>query len=143
MEIRFYTITDTRNTIGKQLNNYVSTFVNLKYQDLNITTPVFMLKFMEYPNYNYLYIPALKRYYFIDNITIKTNNTFELQCKVDVLESFKDDILAGTGNLTKAESHNPYFGNYDSAENKMIDTYYSNKEITIDSTDKILITLGN
>ncbi len=143
MEIRFYNMVDNRNTIGKKLGSYTSTFIKAKYQEMNITSPTFLLKFMEYPQYNYIHIPALKRYYFIDSITVKTDNTFELACSCDVLESFKEDILAGTGHLTKAESNNPYYGDFESALNKNIEHYYSNKEITIDSTDKVLITLGN
>lgn len=143
MEIRFYTMTDTRNTIGKTLGSYTSTFVKMKYQEMNVTRPIFLLKFMEYPQYNYLYIPALKRYYFINDIVVKTDNTFEIHCSCDVLESFKDDILQGTGHLTKAENNNPYYGDYQSADNKVIEHYYSDKEVTIDSTDKVLITLGN
>lgn len=143
MEIRFYKMNDNRNVIGKKLGGYVSTFVKLKYQDMNVSNPVFMLKFIEYPNYNYLHIPTLKRYYFIDDIIVKTDNTFELRCSVDVLESFKDDILAGTGHLVKSESYNPYYGDFENADNKIIEHYYSDKEIVIDSVDKVLITLGN
>lgn len=143
MELRFYNMTETNNTIGKKLDEYTSVFVKMKYQDMNVTNPIFMLKFNEYPVYNYIYVPSLHRYYFIDNIVIKTENTFEIQCSCDVLESFKDDILAGVGHLTKSKNNNPYYGDFQSADNKIIEHYYSNKKITIDSTDKVLIVLGN
>lgn len=142
MELRFYNMTDTKNTIGKKLTDYTSTFIKAKYQDLNITNPIFLLKFTEYPKYNYIHIPALKRYYFIDDIVVKTDNAFELVCSCDVLESFKDDILTGTGHLIKSESYNPYYGEFESADNKIIQRYYSDKEITTDSTDKVMIILG-
>ena len=143
MELRFYNMTETNNTIGKKLDGYTSVFVKMKYQDMNVTNPIFMLKFNEYPAYNYIYVPSLHRYYFIDNIVIKTENTFEIQCSCDVLESFKDDILASVGHLTKSKNNNPYYGDFQSADNKIIEHYYSNKKITIDSNDKVLIVLGN
>lgn len=143
MELRFYTMTDPSNTIGKHLDVYTKAEIKAKYQDLNVVTPTFLLKFTEYPKYNYIYVPALKRYYFIDSVIIKTDNTYELHCNCDVLESFKDDILAGTGHLIKAEKNNPYYGDFESADNKIIHHYYSDKEITIDSTDKVMIILGN
>lgn len=143
MEIRFYNITDPRNTIGKKLDSYVSTFVKLKYQDLNITTPTFLLKFMEYPNYNYIHIPALKRYYFINDIVVKTDNTFEIHCACDVLESFKDDILKGTGHLTKSESYNAYTDD-DYPQNVNYEVEKITKECNFDfsKTSIVLVTIG-
>lgn len=143
MEIRFYTITDTRNTIGKHLGDYVSTFVDLKYQNCDIARPVLMLKFMEYPNYNYVYIPALKRYYFIDEITLKTTNTFDLHLSCDVLESFKEDILAGTGRLTKSESYNAYTDdNYPSALSYEVEKITKVCDFDFSKQQNILVTIG-
>ena len=43
---------------------------------------------------NYLYIQELSRYYYVTNITCVANNMFELECRVDVLMSWKTAILA-------------------------------------------------
>lgn len=43
---------------------------------------------------NYLYIQELSRYYYVTNITCIANNLFELECRVDVLMSWKTAILA-------------------------------------------------
>ena len=43
---------------------------------------------------NYLYIQELSRYYYVVNITCVGNNLFELECRVDVLMSWKTAILA-------------------------------------------------
>lgn len=43
--------------------------------------------------YNYLYIPNFHRYYFIDDRIAMTGKRIQLNCRVDVLMSFKDDIL--------------------------------------------------
>ena len=46
-----------------------------------------------------------------------------------MLQSFKDDILRGKGLITQGKNYNPYYGDFDSLENKIIDTYTSNKTI--------------
>ena len=142
MEIRFFVINESRNTINKNLGDYTSTFLKLKSQDVDVINPILTLKFLEYPKFNYLYIPALSRHYFIDDIIIRTDKTYELRCSVDVLQSFKDDILRSKGLITQGKNYNPYYGDFDSLENKIIDTYTSNKTIEINSKDKVLITLG-
>ena len=43
---------------------------------------------------NYIYIQELSRYYYVTNITCVANNIFELECRVDVLMSWKTAILA-------------------------------------------------
>lgn len=143
MEIRFYTMTDTRNTIGKNLGSYTSTFVKMKYQEMNITNPTFLLKFMEYPQYNYLYIPVLKRYYFIDDIIVKTDNTFEIQCTCDVLESFKEDILQGTGHLVKSESYNKYTDDdYPQAVNYEVEKITKECNFDFSKSNIVMVTIG-
>lgn len=143
MEIRFYIMSESRNTINKNLGDYTTTFLKLKSQDVDVINPTLTLKFLEYPKFNYLHIPVLSRYYFIDDIFIRTDKTYELRCSVDVLQSFKDDILRGRGLITQGKNYNPYYGDFDSLENKIIDTYKSNKTIEVNSVDKVLITLGN
>lgn len=143
MEIRFFNMTDTRNTIGKKLTDYTTTFIKAKYQDLNITNPTFLLKFTEYPKYNYIYIPLLKRYYFIDDIVVKTDNTFELYCSCDVLESFKDDILNSKGMITQQTNINNYYNSdYKNEIRKEIDIYKSGVTFDYSVKDTVLVTIG-
>ena len=44
-------------------------------------------------NYNYVFIQEFNRYYFIDDITSENNHLWRLSCSVDVLMSFKTEIL--------------------------------------------------
>lgn len=46
---------------------------------------------------NYCYIAAFKRYYYIDEITTVQNHLWNFAMHVDVLMSFKDQILANSG----------------------------------------------
>lgn len=43
---------------------------------------------------NYCYIPIFQRYYYIVNVTSETAAIAYVHCEVDVLASFRDDILA-------------------------------------------------
>lgn len=43
---------------------------------------------------NYCYIPNFQRYYYIVNVTSETAAVAYVHCEVDVLASFRDDILA-------------------------------------------------
>jgi len=43
-------------------------------------------------DYNYMYVPDFKRYYFIDSINLLSLNVYEFICSVDVLMSYKDNI---------------------------------------------------
>lgn len=56
---------------------------------------------------NYVYIPEFKRYYYINDIIVVTNALIQINTDVDVLMSFKDDIL----NLDAFIGRNEY--NYD------------------------------
>ena len=58
--------------------------------------------------YNYLYIPDLHRYYFIENISASTNNVYSISCSVDVLMSFRDEILSLDAYIDRNEfDYNP------------------------------------
>lgn len=51
--------------------------------------------------YNYMYISELQRYYFIDDIVSVNNNVWEISGHVDVLETFKNGILAQSAVLRR------------------------------------------
>ena len=62
---------------------------------LSVENPVLILQYKSdiQPNVNYVYIPEYNRYYFVTDIINLTGGRYEIHCKVDVLMSFKDDIL--------------------------------------------------
>lgn len=64
--------------------------------NLNIESPVLILAYdsNNIHNINYVKIPELYRSYFITDIIDLTGGRYEIHCKVDVLESFKSQILA-------------------------------------------------
>lgn len=56
--------------------------------------------------YNYLYIPAWNRYYYIVNVRMLDSERTEIQCSVDVMASWKDDIMNSYGIYTRTPSGN-------------------------------------
>ena len=59
--------------------------------------------------YNYMYIPAFERYYFIDDIKSVNNNKWEISGHVDVLETYKNSILANNAVIKRqANQYNTY-----------------------------------
>lgn len=54
--------------------------------------------------YNYCYCPNFKRYYFISDITQITAVVFDISCEVDVLATFREDILDTDAFVLYAES---------------------------------------
>ena len=78
----------------------ITTNVLLKEQT-SIIRPVFkisveengMMSASEIFGYNYCYCPEFKRYYFISDIQSYTAVIFYISCEVDVLATFREDIL--------------------------------------------------
>lgn len=54
--------------------------------------------------YNYMYIGEFNRYYFIDEIINVSSNRWVIHASVDVLYSFKNDILLMECVIDKTES---------------------------------------
>ena len=79
---------------NKKLNkniNVISEIDLTLYLDTNVLNPTFKVKNFNNSG-NYIYVPDLSRYYFIDNYTL-SNQCIYLHCSVDVLMSYKNAIL--------------------------------------------------
>ena len=91
--MELFQVQDSINTLNKQKTLVTGMNITLKKQT-NILTPYLKIY---YPNgieeFNYAYIDELARYYFITNIEPYPNDIYYLQLEVDVLETYKEDIL--------------------------------------------------
>ena len=83
--------------IGKNLtNSHTISDVVLK-RDTSILRPILLINSVQdIYTYNYMYISEFGRYYFIDDIRSVNNNMWEISAHVDVLETYKSQILANT-----------------------------------------------
>lgn len=65
-------------------------------------------------DFNYVYIPSLNKYYFLQNIVHVNQKIIRMQLHCDVLMTYKTDILASYGLVTQGGSINPYYSSIDS-----------------------------
>ena len=144
MVIQFLHNKSEYNTINKDTELIVEKTITLK-NDCDLVNPYVVLKlddvlFLS----NYAYIPKFKRYYFITGIEILSKTLMAVSMHVDVLESFKSDILAGTVHITESSDSNTnsyYPKELDSLTSVTSHKFISNKELVLNPS-KVLATLG-
>lgn len=137
MIVKFYNTNSSNNTINKILTD--ETTYNVKFKSVaDFLSPTIELKSETIFNYNYCYIEDFKRYYFVENIEIKPNKIYTIDLNVDVLESFKNDILNCYATVIKSNNGNNYLSrDYVSEVRKECDIYKSN--ITLDNEESIIL----
>lgn len=105
MEIRLYFTTSPDNRMTKYLTNASVMQGNLRDVS-NVVNPVILIeRDIEQLSglYNYAYIPEFNRYYFITEMQSYRNNFVLLSLSVDVLYSFKNQILNNVAIVDKAQ----------------------------------------
>lgn len=141
MELDFYTTNDSKNTINKTLTGKKAITLNLK-SSTDIKQPVLILSKNNYDKvFNYAVFPALGYSYFINDYSIINNNHVRLQLALDLLETYKTDILNSTAIIT-AKSSPSYLDSTLPVDSRTeIDKYASNVTLP-DSTSFIMVTVG-
>lgn len=93
MDIVLYVNESERNAISKTLNDGVTLSGTLR-SECSVINPSYNVHMSNPSTYNYCYIPAFHRYYFINDITSIRNGLWRIDCSVDVLMSYRNEILA-------------------------------------------------
>ena len=142
MTIYFYNNTSENNQIGKVLTNETSISGTLR-DITNYITPVILIEF-DPTEYNYIYIEDFKRYYFINKVETVRTGLWNIYCNVDVLESFKDEILNLKVIIDKQQSIGNQYKDDGSIvmENRRFNTVYNFPYGFNDAGELILITAG-
>ena len=99
-----YRLNDEKDKITKSLT-FVTAFEGTFKAPLGIKN--IELDVVDYDienSYNYVYIPKLKRYYYVINITLTTKDYTRLQLQEDVLMSWKDLIKLQSAYVTRYEN---------------------------------------
>lgn len=95
MKMQLFINQSDDNTINKKLLLVDVIDVMLK-RDVDIIRPDIVLQVDKIPRINevnYCYFDDLERYYFVKNVSSLNSKIVKVSCEVDVLESFKNDIL--------------------------------------------------
>lgn len=142
MDLFLYKTTDASNVIGKTLTDEKKLSINLKKTE-PIENPVLRLTiFNGISDWNYAEIPFLHRKYFVEKCELGNLTIATLTLAVDVLETYKDDIIKSNALIT----HKTALGYADTSvtvdSRKDVELYKSG--VTIDKTKitTLLTTVG-
>lgn len=92
MQVVFYYNASDDRVINKVLIDGL-TLEGQARDSVNVMNPVVRFESDEVMRYNYAYIPELQRYYAVTEITAAYDNLYDVSFAVDVLMSFRGDIL--------------------------------------------------
>lgn len=142
MLIKLYHTNSSSNTLGKELTGETPFSVVLK-DTTEVLQPEITLKSETLLDFNYAYIPDFDRYYFINNIESVANSLVRILLSVDVIESYKEDILNSWGLISKDKPPNFYVDSgYDSEVKK--ESTILKSDVVLDPDDRtiVLVSIG-
>lgn len=135
----------SENNVINKVISVIDTANCILKNAMSITTPTLILEYdIDMTNINYIFIPETGRYYFITDIIPMTGHRFEVHCKVDVLESFKNSILTLNCIVDKQQNiGNKYFddGSWKVTSKEFLQTYTFPNGFN-ENGEFILITCG-
>ena len=112
MVAKIYKTKSAPNVVNKTLSEVVTFEEVIFKEDTSLLTPTIILNGVstassytieDIGTSNYFSIPKVNRYYFITDITMMSGGRVAITGKVDVLMSFKSDILGSTQLIVRQE----------------------------------------
>ena len=144
MRLKLYVVNDGKNVINKTRTLKTTIDVNIK-RDVDIINPRIILTSDSPTGFigiNYASFTEFNRFYFVDNITNISRKLWQLDLSCDVLETYKDDILASKARFYRNLKAGDYFDTaLESSHITTVAKYSSNKGIS-DSETLIMTTVG-
>ena len=104
LEIHLYNYDGLPNVLNKTLNDPVKVR-GVFHASANVLQPVVKLQGVTTP-FNYVKIPSLNRWYFVDNKTVEDTNFTTVKLRVDVLQTYKDSILKAIATSVRSDTPN-------------------------------------
>lgn len=109
--IIFYNNTAAPNVLDKtSYLNELQTVNGLMYDTFNLINTTLLVRYFN-NNSNYCYIRELNKYFFIENVEIVDNTKVKLTLKLDVLQTFKEEIKELYVTISERETANGYINN--------------------------------
>ena len=145
MTIQLCSTLDENNVINKTIDTIENVNATIK-DDSSIINPTIILTYKStMASINYVYIPDWKRYYFVRDIRVLTGGRYEIDLYIDVLQSFKTEILAcgcilSDTEQTGIDNYLPSDGIVPNCKSKTDIINFSNG--LLDNGEYILITAG-
>lgn len=105
MQVTFYKTNDNKNVINKVLTNPLTINLNIKEDNPDYAPVLKMVT--DVTGYNYCHIPFFNRFYFVDRVERK-GQIILVGLSCDVLETYKDDILASNARFKRNLKNGDY-----------------------------------
>ena len=107
MTLTFYKQAATPNRVDK--SNYLTPTGDLPNvtikAETNLMTPIFILKTNPIVyNSNYVYCSFTKRYYYIESIDALSGGRIAINCKIDVLHTYRNEIKNSSGWVVRSST---------------------------------------
>lgn len=104
MYVTFYTNGSPNNSVNKTLA-YINSFDCTHTRPVKVESPEIIVhtSLVNLGSTNYMYIDDFDRYYFIDGYTILDGGRIAIRGTVDVLYTYRYNILATAGNVVRNE----------------------------------------
>lgn len=112
----------------------------------NVLTPVVRFRTRTPVSLNYVFIESLNRYYFVSELN-QDGDICTVRLRVDVLQTYKEKILASSATLAKSENGNKYLSNRSNVVDvrpnfRKLD--FPNKELINETGSIVMVTIkGN
>ena len=103
-DIELYQNTAESNRVDKSLFlTHVTTISGALREQCSLISPTITIAYPKVPDFNYVYIEAFGRYYFVTGVVSVRYNLWEISLECDVLMTYKTDILNQTAFITRNE----------------------------------------
>lgn len=136
MELQLFQNKSSENTINKDLTLITTKNINLK-QSTNLYQTFLVFKNDSVTDYSKInYAKMLNKYYFVSHETLQNNSLIRLQLKEDVLETYKDNILNSSADITE-KSTPSYSGSIRTS--KEVETFKLKSNTILPKTQSIIM----
>lgn len=133
------------NTVNKTLQENEE-YTGVLNATFNVLTPVVRFRTRTPVSFNYVFIESLNRYYFVSELN-QDGDICTVRLRVDVLQTYKEKILASSATLTKGANVNKYLSNRSNVVDvrpKFRKLDFPNKELINETGSIIMVTIkGN
>lgn len=153
MTVDFFKNYSDKRYVNKSIS-LVNELVDVVLLDnnVNVSSPHFRVSGVNFTEVNYCYVAEFKRYYYITASEVLHGNMVDISCDVDVLMSFKSDILNSAGIIERStKSGNVLIADSNFNVNRVDETLtnlafsgceFSSTNITNASNNFLLVTFG-
>lgn len=146
INVKFYTSTSDKRALTKTLTGEVSKDCQIT-DNCDILNPTIEVNiFSGLSNKNYMFINSWHRKYFIDNITVTSGGIAIIKGHVDVLSSYKDQILNCSAVVCRQQSKGNYYLNdpaYKARQYKVSTVVEFPNQIFNEDGDMVLAVAGS